>query len=69
MPVRNAYDEVIAVAQVINKNPDIDNGQFTVKDEKVTACSINVNIAYRMWEKELSKKNKTSGEIKHTGTC
>jgi hypothetical protein len=36
MPVRNAYDEVIAVAQVINKNPDIDNGQFTEKDEKVT---------------------------------
>jgi hypothetical protein len=24
------------VAQVINKNPDIDNGQFTEKDEKVT---------------------------------
>ncbi|PNF25054.1 hypothetical protein B7P43_G06979, partial [Cryptotermes secundus] len=35
MPVRNAYDEVIAVAQVINKNPDIDNGQFTEKDEKM----------------------------------
>jgi dual 3',5'-cyclic-AMP and -GMP phosphodiesterase 11 len=36
MPVKNAYDEVIAVAQVINKNPDIDNGQFTEKDEQVT---------------------------------
>jgi dual 3',5'-cyclic-AMP and -GMP phosphodiesterase 11 len=35
MPVKNAYDEVIAVAQVINKNPDIDNGQFTEKDEQV----------------------------------
>jgi dual 3',5'-cyclic-AMP and -GMP phosphodiesterase 11 len=35
MPVKNAYDEVIAVAQVINKNPDIDNGQFTKKDEQV----------------------------------
>ncbi|KAJ9586234.1 hypothetical protein L9F63_020143, partial [Diploptera punctata] len=35
MPVKNAYEEVIAVAQVINKNPDIDNGQFTEKDEKV----------------------------------
>jgi hypothetical protein len=35
MPIKNAYDEVIAVAQVINKNPDIDNGQFTEKDEKV----------------------------------
>jgi dual 3',5'-cyclic-AMP and -GMP phosphodiesterase 11 len=36
MPVKNAYEEVIAVAQVINKNPDIDNGQFTEKDEQVT---------------------------------
>nr|CAD7440053.1 unnamed protein product [Timema bartmani] len=35
MPIRNAYEEVIAVAQVINKNPDIDNGQFTNNDEKV----------------------------------
>ena len=36
MPVRNAYDEIIAVAQVVNKNPDVDGGQFTSKDEKVS---------------------------------
>ncbi|XP_075221410.1 dual 3',5'-cyclic-AMP and -GMP phosphodiesterase 11A-like [Lycorma delicatula] len=35
MPVRNAYDEIIAVAQVVNKNPDRDNGHFTSKDEKL----------------------------------
>ncbi|GLH00338.1 cGMP-specific 3',5'-cyclic phosphodiesterase [Gryllus bimaculatus] len=35
MPVKNAYDEVIAVAQVINKNPDLDGGTFTHKDEKM----------------------------------
>nr|CAD7409981.1 unnamed protein product [Timema poppensis] len=35
MPIRNAYEEVIAVAQVINKNPDIDGGQFTNNDEKL----------------------------------
>ncbi|XP_068086058.1 dual 3',5'-cyclic-AMP and -GMP phosphodiesterase 11A [Anabrus simplex] len=35
MPVRNAYDEVIAVAQVINKNPELDGGQFSAKDEKM----------------------------------
>lgn len=35
MPVRNAYEEIIAVAQVINKNPDVDGGYFTKKDEKV----------------------------------
>lgn len=35
MPVRNAYEEIIAVAQVINKNPDVDGGMFTKKDEKV----------------------------------
>ncbi|RZF41138.1 hypothetical protein LSTR_LSTR010790 [Laodelphax striatellus] len=35
MPVRNAYDEIIAVAQVINKNPDRDDGHFTCKDEKL----------------------------------
>ncbi|KAL0269123.1 UNVERIFIED_CONTAM: hypothetical protein PYX00_006958 [Menopon gallinae] len=35
MPVRNAYDEIIAVAQVVNKNPDVDGGCFTKKDEKV----------------------------------
>ncbi|KAK6635447.1 hypothetical protein RUM44_000698 [Polyplax serrata] len=34
-PVKNAYDEIIAVAQVINKNPDVDGGYFTKKDEKV----------------------------------
>lgn len=37
MPVKNAYDEIIAVAQVINKNPDKDDGHFTNKDEKVSA--------------------------------
>lgn len=36
MPVRNAYDEIIAVAQVINKNPEHDFGYFTAKDEKVS---------------------------------
>lgn len=35
MPVKNAYDETIAVAQVINKNPEVDGGYFTKKDEKV----------------------------------
>ncbi|XKL59330.1 hypothetical protein PGB90_000346 [Kerria lacca] len=35
MPVKNAYDEIIAVAQVINKNPDKDCGHFTVEDEKL----------------------------------
>lgn len=35
MAVRNAHDEVIAVAQVINKSPDYDCGYFTAKDEKV----------------------------------
>jgi hypothetical protein len=58
MPVKNAYDEVIAVAQVINKNPDIDNGQFTEKDEKVTPCFTNKDIAYRMCAKAHSQKKK-----------
>lgn len=35
MPVKNACDEVIAVAQVVNKNLDNDQGYFTAKDEKV----------------------------------
>lgn len=35
MPVKNAYDEIIAVAQVINKNPEVDCGYFTKKDEKI----------------------------------
>lgn len=35
MAVRNSHDEIIAVAQVINKNPDKDDGHFTNKDEKV----------------------------------
>ncbi|XP_008483571.1 dual 3',5'-cyclic-AMP and -GMP phosphodiesterase 11A [Diaphorina citri] len=35
MPVRNDFDDIIAVAQVINKNPDKDDGHFTEKDEKV----------------------------------
>uniref|UniRef100_A0A8D8WKA7 Phosphodiesterase n=2 Tax=Cacopsylla melanoneura TaxID=428564 RepID=A0A8D8WKA7_9HEMI len=35
MPVRNDYDEIIAVSQVINKNPDRDGGHFTGKDEKI----------------------------------
>lgn len=41
MPVRNAYDEIIAVAQVVNKNPGADReedgsqdaGVFTAHDE------------------------------------
>lgn len=47
MPVKNAYDEVIAVAQVINKNPDIDNGQFTEKDEQVMQ---NLHVNKRKWK-------------------
>ncbi|XP_066902713.1 dual 3',5'-cyclic-AMP and -GMP phosphodiesterase 11A [Halyomorpha halys] len=35
MAVRNSHDEIIAVAQVINKNPDKDGGHFTNKDEKL----------------------------------
>ncbi|KAK9509261.1 hypothetical protein O3M35_006613 [Rhynocoris fuscipes] len=35
MAVRNVHDEIIAVAQVINKNPDKDDGKFTNKDEKL----------------------------------
>jgi dual 3',5'-cyclic-AMP and -GMP phosphodiesterase 11 len=47
MPVRNAYDEVIAVAQVINKTPDVDSGQFTEKDEKVTQRVRRLRIVSR----------------------
>nr|XP_018899769.1 PREDICTED: dual 3',5'-cyclic-AMP and -GMP phosphodiesterase 11A-like [Bemisia tabaci] len=35
MAVKNAYGEVIAVAQVINKNEEQDDGDFTEKDEKL----------------------------------
>jgi len=35
MPVKNSYEEIIAVAQVNNKNPDKDDGHFTSMDEKV----------------------------------
>ncbi|XP_063227530.1 dual 3',5'-cyclic-AMP and -GMP phosphodiesterase 11A-like [Bacillus rossius redtenbacheri] len=35
MPVRDAYGEVVAVAQVVNKSPDVDGGHFTRHDEKV----------------------------------
>ncbi|BES99049.1 GAF domain [Nesidiocoris tenuis] len=35
MAVRSASDEIIAVAQLVNKNPDKDDGHFTSKDEKV----------------------------------
>lgn len=35
MPVKNSYEEIIAVAQVNNKNPDKDDGHFTAMDEKV----------------------------------
>ncbi|CAB0003640.1 unnamed protein product [Nesidiocoris tenuis] len=34
MAVRSASDEIIAVAQLVNKNPDKDDGHFTSKDEK-----------------------------------
>lgn len=37
MSVKNAFDEIIAVAQVVNKNPDNDVGHFTEKDEKVSS--------------------------------
>ncbi|XP_050525696.1 dual 3',5'-cyclic-AMP and -GMP phosphodiesterase 11A-like [Daktulosphaira vitifoliae] len=35
MPVKNSYEEIIAVAQVNNKNPDKDNGRYTSMDEKL----------------------------------
>ncbi|XP_015367889.1 PREDICTED: dual 3',5'-cyclic-AMP and -GMP phosphodiesterase 11A-like [Diuraphis noxia] len=35
MPVKNSYEEIIAVAQVNNKNPDKDGGHFTSMDEKL----------------------------------
>ncbi|KAF6200256.1 hypothetical protein GE061_006559 [Apolygus lucorum] len=35
MAVRSASDDIIAVAQIVNKNPDKDDGHFTFKDEKV----------------------------------
>lgn len=41
MPVRNDFDEVIAVSQVINKNPDKDDGHFTEKDAKVSLSITN----------------------------
>lgn len=39
MPVKNSYEEIIAVAQVNNKNPDKDDGHFTSMDEKVNIYS------------------------------
>jgi dual 3',5'-cyclic-AMP and -GMP phosphodiesterase 11 len=42
MPVKNSYEEIIAVAQVNNKNPDKDDGHFTSMDEKVNIFSIGV---------------------------
>lgn len=46
MPVRNAYDEIIAVAQVVNKNPDADGGVFTARDEHLFATYLQfVGIA------------------------
>lgn len=39
MPVKNSYGEIIAVAQVNNKNPDKDDGHFTGMDEKVSRCT------------------------------
>lgn len=36
MPVKNSYEEIIAVAQVNNKNLDKDGGHFTAMDEKVS---------------------------------
>lgn len=41
MPVRNAYDEIIAVAQVVNKNPKNDFGYFTAQDEKVSTYNLD----------------------------
>ncbi|XP_050695412.1 dual 3',5'-cyclic-AMP and -GMP phosphodiesterase 11A-like isoform X2 [Eriocheir sinensis] len=35
LPVKNSYDEIIAVAQVVNKNSDYNHGAFTLKDAKV----------------------------------
>lgn len=39
MPVKNSYEEIIAVAQVNNKNPDKDDGHFTAMDEKVNIAN------------------------------
>lgn len=46
MAVKNAYDEIIAVAQVVNKNPDKDDGHFTTKDEKVTSIVTFYKLLY-----------------------
>lgn len=40
MAVRSASDEIIAVAQLVNKNPDKDDGHFTSKDEKVRRINV-----------------------------
>ena len=36
MPVKNSYDEIIAVAQLVNKNADFNYVCFSIKDEKVS---------------------------------
>ncbi|XP_069187279.1 dual 3',5'-cyclic-AMP and -GMP phosphodiesterase 11A isoform X2 [Procambarus clarkii] len=47
MPVRNSYNEIIAVAQVVNKSSgDESSGRFTAKDEKMFATYLQfVGIA------------------------
>ncbi|XP_063889231.1 dual 3',5'-cyclic-AMP and -GMP phosphodiesterase 11A-like isoform X3 [Scylla paramamosain] len=35
MPVKNCFDEIIAVAQVVNKNVHFDQISFSIKDEKM----------------------------------
>lgn len=44
MPVKNSYEEIIAVAQINNKNPDKDDGHFTSMDEKVDLSNEKVDV-------------------------
>ncbi|GAB6031988.1 hypothetical protein CHUAL_010366 [Chamberlinius hualienensis] len=71
MPVRNAYDEIIAVAQVINKNPRIGSGEFTKDDEKLFETYLQfVGIAitnaqiFEMSRREYDR-NRTLLEVAH----
>lgn len=63
MPVKNAYDEIIAVAQVINKNPDKDCGHFTVEDEKVSKISFQIVLIQLNNHLTLSKLRKLKMEF------
>ncbi|XP_076309815.1 dual 3',5'-cyclic-AMP and -GMP phosphodiesterase 11A-like [Tachypleus tridentatus] len=71
MPIWNADDEIIAVAQVINKNPESDGGIFTAEDEKLAKtylefCGIaltNANL-FEMSRREY-ERNKSLLEVVH----